>query len=455
MQRYAVSCSYVGSRFRGWAAQPSNQNIETVCEAVNRALDALVGPGNHGGAVVSSRTDAGVHALWNTFHVDVERRSRRQRFAGANVAAPPPPLLLPPPSPTVLEAAPAPSPSPSSGPYRASELVGGLNAHLGLLGFGRDVAVLAAAAVGPAFHARFSAKRREYVYRIAPCSVTSSLRSAQCSGDDGLGVAIAAAFTPGGGGYRGFAGATWQQQRHLLQLQREGRSFDSSCFVAPGPAMPLFEQDRAWCVVTGDHRCPGGGGGSGGLVIGGLDLAAMRLAAAHMVGTHDFTSLRGPDCAAASPVLTIDAITVDAAALDPPAAASAAAPDAAVKATRDAAASSAAGGGMRCRHGGDGGEGSLDDPHSPPPPPPQQHPWFPLPRAGAHGALAGTPLVTVTVRAPRFLHRLVRNVAGVLVACGRGALAPEDVPALLAARNRTKGPPCAPPHGLFLANVEY
>ena len=40
MRRYAVSLSYVGTRFRGWARQPNG--IPSVCEAVDDALDALV-----------------------------------------------------------------------------------------------------------------------------------------------------------------------------------------------------------------------------------------------------------------------------------------------------------------------------------------------------------------------------------------------------------------------------
>ena len=42
-----------------------------------------------------------------------------------------------------------------------------------------------------------------------------------------------------------------------------------------------------------------------------LDLEAMRTGAAHLVGHHDFTTFRSTMCQSASPVKTIDAITID------------------------------------------------------------------------------------------------------------------------------------------------
>ena len=42
-----------------------------------------------------------------------------------------------------------------------------------------------------------------------------------------------------------------------------------------------------------------------------MDLAAMRDAAAHLVGTHDFTTFRSVHCQSASPVKTLDTLTVE------------------------------------------------------------------------------------------------------------------------------------------------
>ena len=48
-------------------------------------------------------------------------------------------------------------------------------------------------------------------------------------------------------------------------------------------------------------------------VLAPLDLAAMQAAAGHLVGRHDFTTFRSSVCQAASPVKTLDAITITAA----------------------------------------------------------------------------------------------------------------------------------------------
>ncbi len=42
-----------------------------------------------------------------------------------------------------------------------------------------------------------------------------------------------------------------------------------------------------------------------------MDLVAMREAAAHLVGTHDFTTFRSAHCQSASPVKTLDSLTID------------------------------------------------------------------------------------------------------------------------------------------------
>lgn len=66
------------------------------------------------------------------------------------------------------------------------------------------------------------------------------------------------------------------------------------------------------------------------------------------------------------------------------------------------------------------------------------------------------PLLRLSVTANGFLKQMVRNMAGLLAACGRGKLAPEAVPALLAATNRAAvNAPTAPPRGLALARVDY
>ena len=55
-----------------------------------------------------------------------------------------------------------------------------------------------------------------------------------------------------------------------------------------------------------------------------------------------------------------------------------------------------------------------------------------------------------------FLKQMVRNMAGLLAACGRHKLRPDQIPAILEAADRRALPsPTAPPQGLALAHVEY
>jgi tRNA pseudouridine38-40 synthase len=54
-----------------------------------------------------------------------------------------------------------------------------------------------------------------------------------------------------------------------------------------------------------------------------------------------------------------------------------------------------------------------------------------------------------------FLRHMVRAIAGTLVEVGRGWRRPDDMRALLDGRSRHAAGATAPPHGLFLARVDY
>jgi tRNA pseudouridine38-40 synthase len=66
------------------------------------------------------------------------------------------------------------------------------------------------------------------------------------------------------------------------------------------------------------------------------------------------------------------------------------------------------------------------------------------------------PHVEVALRANAFLQQMARSLVGTLVAAGEGRIPPEEVGAILAARDRgrSKGR-LAPPHGLCLERVWY
>ena len=128
MPRYALRIEYDGTPFHGWQRQRDLASVQSSIEAAVRRLEpdaAAIG--------AAGRTDAGVHALGQVAHCDLAR------------AWP---------------------------PFRLMEA---LNHHLKPA----PVAVTACARVADGWHARFSATRRRYLFRLllrrAPASLESRL----------------------------------------------------------------------------------------------------------------------------------------------------------------------------------------------------------------------------------------------------------------------------------------
>jgi tRNA pseudouridine38-40 synthase len=116
MPRYKLTIEYDGTPFAGWQWQDDAPSVQ-------RALtDAFTGFCGHAVKIAGAgRTDAGVHALGQVAHVDLEKD------------------------------------------WRADKVRDAVNAHLRP----HPVAILAAEKVDDAFDARFSARKRHYLYRIA------------------------------------------------------------------------------------------------------------------------------------------------------------------------------------------------------------------------------------------------------------------------------------------------
>lgn len=115
MTRFKLTIEYNGGPFNGWQKLGEGPSVQASLE---RAVLALTG--KHADVVGAGRTDAGVHALGQVAHVDIGK------------------------------------------PFDANRVREALNAHLRP----DPIAIVEAGEAAPDFHARFSAVRRVYLYRI-------------------------------------------------------------------------------------------------------------------------------------------------------------------------------------------------------------------------------------------------------------------------------------------------
>jgi len=65
------------------------------------------------------------------------------------------------------------------------------------------------------------------------------------------------------------------------------------------------------------------------------------------------------------------------------------------------------------------------------------------------------PEVHLEFHGKSFLYQMVRILAGTLIYVGLGKIKPDDIPVILAAKDRRKAGPTLPPGGLFLVKVFY
>lgn len=63
--------------------------------------------------------------------------------------------------------------------------------------------------------------------------------------------------------------------------------------------------------------------------------------------------------------------------------------------------------------------------------------------------------LVIRVTGNGFLYNMVRIIAGTLLEVGQGKKAPEDIPGIIAAKNRQAAGPTAPPQGLMLIGYQY
>ncbi len=65
------------------------------------------------------------------------------------------------------------------------------------------------------------------------------------------------------------------------------------------------------------------------------------------------------------------------------------------------------------------------------------------------------PTITFDLVADGFLYKMVRSLVGTLLKVGIGSIRPAEIPDILAARDRRRAGPTAPPYGLCLVEVFY
>lgn len=63
--------------------------------------------------------------------------------------------------------------------------------------------------------------------------------------------------------------------------------------------------------------------------------------------------------------------------------------------------------------------------------------------------------IELRFEADGFLRQMVRNLTGLMVACGKGQILPQEIPDLIIKKDRTKAPMGAPARGLCMTKVWY
>mmetsp|Transcript_17342 Transcript_17342/g.35760 ORF Transcript_17342/g.35760 Transcript_17342/m.35760 type:complete len:441 (-) Transcript_17342:218-1540(-) len=312
--RYAVSVQYHGGSFLGFTYQGPHREdcvveqrkksgrigkvdlrgYRSVEGRLREALDDLFGKKQWENIQASSRTDRGVHALKNTFHVDI-KMPEKKRTSGddgddkenknGNADA-------------TRQQQQQQLHTPTLQASIERKLKDGLNFYLSRQSHGfetnhhpkakqnpmmNELRILNASKSpeymdnpyaltkeGKAkkqtfqvdWNARFSATQRTYVYRIL----------CYCPRKE-------------------------KQQQQPEKKNEENVIFQDSFAQRWDSYSIPFEWDRAWCLPQ-SHYHP-------------LDVKAMKEAAKYLVGTHNFSSFRGRLCQRKTPIVTMESVTID------------------------------------------------------------------------------------------------------------------------------------------------
>ena len=64
-------------------------------------------------------------------------------------------------------------------------------------------------------------------------------------------------------------------------------------------------------------------------------------------------------------------------------------------------------------------------------------------------------IIGISITGNGFLYNMVRIIAGTLVFAGNGKINPDDIPDIIASKERKRAGITAPAHGLYLTEVFY
>ena len=253
--RYVIGIRYNGSNYCGWESNGENSKL-SISETLQNAIDQLTGPNSFMNLRLSSRTDAGVHALRNVLQVDLIRR--KHQIPGGKL----------------LE------------PLTPDNVRRGMNYYLGKKSeklYVTDVSVVHensnsnatdadsnTIALDYDFDVRGSATGRKYIYQIACPKLILNNDTSVTSTNISSKLELAKRTT-------------------ITNKSVRGKQY----FSLYDPRDLLFHNDLMWV-----YNRP-------------LDIHAMNDACQYFLGIHDFTSFRSSSCQSVSPFREIKSLTVN------------------------------------------------------------------------------------------------------------------------------------------------
>ncbi|MBO5248514.1 MAG: tRNA pseudouridine(38-40) synthase TruA [Clostridia bacterium] len=163
--KYLIRLSFVGTAYCGWQTQKNGPSVQScVMEALRKIFGSI---SEFSGC---SRTDSGVHALDFCASFSVSSRKPDAPISAQSSCDVPISAQAPydaPPCDAPISTS-APRNKETSIPLPCDKLISALNANLP-----KDISVHSAQVVPDDFHARYSVKRKEYLYRIRTSDVRS------------------------------------------------------------------------------------------------------------------------------------------------------------------------------------------------------------------------------------------------------------------------------------------